>query len=302
MSLGNEWDNVTPGSVAKLNNVTVTYGTGAYLATLDKTKHKLLSCTSTGSGFTLDHIYLCTTDGTSVIDLSPLDSTSINVVQVLYSHPETIDLLLVRTNDLRRAQWDEITTGSATIEDSTIGLGLERYIRMRPNATSGSGATISYPCTLSVDFTDPSMFIAVAQIETASSIAAHIGVGADDVTAADSNTRKYNAEVCTATNNNWFLRSADGTGNSTSDTGTAMTTSKTSLKITHRPDLGTPEVNISVAAGVAFQKTSNIPITGGSPAGNPIKFSVKNSTAADRPLRNYGCRLSFITNATWGYS
>ena len=300
MSLGNEWDNITPASASKLNGVTLTYGTGAYLATLDKTKHKLLVCTSTGSGYTLDHLYLCTTDGTNAIDITPLSSIDINLIEVLYSNPEVIDLLLTKTDDLKKAQWIETVTSTGTIEDKTdVGTG-ERSIRLRPNGTSGSGATISYP-HLKLDFAKPSVFTTKLQIETATSIALHSGVGADDVTAADSNTIKYNAEVCTATNNNWFLRTASGSANSTSDTGTAISANRVGIKITHRPDLGTPETNISVAAGAAFQKTSNIPVSGLTADNNVIKHSVKNSTAADRPLLMYGCRLSYITGSSWGY-
>ena len=43
MSLGDEWTETTAGSASKLNQVTITYGTGAYLSGLDKSKHKTIS-------------------------------------------------------------------------------------------------------------------------------------------------------------------------------------------------------------------------------------------------------------------
>jgi len=73
MALGDEWDETTAGSASKLNGMTVIYGTGSYLAGLDKTKHRLLVATTTNSGFTKDHLYLCSDDGTEVFDLSDVN-------------------------------------------------------------------------------------------------------------------------------------------------------------------------------------------------------------------------------------
>lgn len=307
MSLGNAWENIFGGSVAKLNLSTITFGTGAYLAGLDKTKHKILVCTATGSGFTIDHAYLCKADGSGVIDLSNLvahthtnSNNGGSLTSILYSSPEIIDLLLVKTSDLKKAQWLEQVTGTGTIEDFQDGTTDERAIRMRPNGTSGSGSSVGYPI-MSLLFSSPSTFITKLLIETASSLALHTGVNADLITAADSNTIKYNAEICTATNNNWFLRSANGSANSTSDTGTAMTTSRVGIRLIHRPDLGTPEVNMEIDSGTTFQKTTHIPLTGSSARKNGILHSMKNNTAADRPLKMFGCRLVYETGDSWGY-
>ena len=302
------WNDQTIGDVIRMNRTSIISGTGAYLATLDYTLHKLLHCTSSGSGFTLDHVYLCRTDGSGVDDLGPgsIDSHTHNngtnggeLIHIWRDNPTTVDLWLTKSDDLKKAQWNETTTGTATIEDKTDGTTGERSIRLRPNATSGSGATVRYP-HLKLGFADPSIFICKLQIETASSLALHAGVAADDITAADGNEVKYNAEVCTATNNNWFLRSANGTTNSTSDTGTAMSANRVGIKVTHRPDLGTKEVNMKIDSGSTFQKTSNIPSTGSTLEHNLVKFSIKNNTGADRPLLVYGCRLSYSTSTEWG--
>jgi hypothetical protein len=308
VGLGDEWDNATPASVAKMNGMTVTYGTGAYLAALDKTKHKLVVCTSTGSGLTVDHVYLANSTGTTWLDIGGIlphthsaEDTGGSFKFILLGNPEIIDLDLIKTTDMVTSAWDTVFTGTGSAESATDGSSI-RYIKLRPNATSGSGATIRYPGPLNLDFALSSMFICSTQIDTASSLALHAGVNADDVTAADTNTRKYNAEVCTATNLNWFLRSADNAANSTSDTGTAITTNRVGIKILHLMNLGTPEVNMEIDGGTTFQKTSNVPISGSTTTNNLVKFSIKNSTGADRPYRVYGCRIAYTTSSAWGYA
>jgi len=308
MSLGNAWENITPASTSKMNTSTVVYGSGTYLESLDKTKHKIFVCTSSGGALLVNHIYLCSADGLSLIDVSQVEAHTHSsgagqgglITNIDIAVPEHIDLLLTKTTDVVKASWIQTVTGTGTIEDNTDGSSI-RNVRLRPNATSASGATISYPSTLNLSFAERSIFVAVGQIETATNIAIHTGVGADDVTAADSNTRKYQHEICTVTNNNHWLRTADGTANSASDSGAVISTSKFSIRIIHLPDLGTPEVNMEIDAANFLQKTSNIPTSSASPTANLIKFSVKNSTAADRPYKAYGARLSFMTSSSWGY-
>ena len=296
MSLGNEWDNITPASASKLNGVTLTYGTGAYLATLDKTKHKLLVCTSTGSGYTLDHLYLCTTDGTNAIDITPLSSIDINLIEVLYSNPEVIDLLLTKTDDLKKAQWIEAITSTGVISDDTDGTTGERSIKLDSGATSGASAQISYP-HLQLDFSKRALFEAKIRIGTASSLAFHIGVGADDITAADSNTRKIQCELCTVTNNNFWLRTATGSANSSSDTGVAFGTSRTPIEIRHFP--AEAKTELYVGSGSSLVKTTNIPVDSTTADNNLVKFSLKNSTAASRTMFCYGARLAYYVSDEW---
>src|SRR6188474_3086279 len=231
MSLTDSWGAATPASQTKKNLTSVISGTGAYLASLDKTKHKVLVCTDSGSGFIEDHAYLCTADGLSVIDISdvglhyhsPGTTDGGDLIDVYSVNWTVTDLFLSRVTDLQKANWIQTVTSTGTIEDATDGTTGERSIRLRPNGTSGSGSTISYP-HLSLDFSKRSFYETKVRIETASSLAFHTGVNCDDVTAADSNTIKYNAEVCTTTNNNWFLRSADGSNKTSSDSGIAITT------------------------------------------------------------------------------
>jgi hypothetical protein len=304
MALWDPW-NRTSGSDAKLNLMTLVSGTGAELAALDKTKHRLVACTSTGSGFTIDHVYLFSTDGTTSIDISATDDHTHAaagdgglLTDVLSASPTLVILQLINTDDLKKAQWIETVTGTGSIEDATDGTTGERSIRLRPNGTSGSGATISYP-NLKVEFARRSFFQTKLQIETATSIALHAGVGADDVTAADSNTLKYQAEVCTTTNNNWWLRTATGAAQSGSDSGIAISANRVGVKMEHYPLASTPHVDLYIDANSAFQKTSNIPVSGQSTNSNVVKVSVKNNTAADRPLKFYGARLTYKVTDSW---
>jgi hypothetical protein len=310
MTIGSAWTETTPASVSKLNFMELVSGTGAELAALDKTKHRLVTCTSTGSGFILDHVYLFSTDGTTSLDITASlphnhgsDTTGGFYIDILRDgNPSFVDLWLTKATDLYEASWaspvywNKTVTSTGTVENFTDGTTGERAIRLRPNGTSGSGSTINYP-HLKLDFTKESFFQTKLQIETTTSIALHTGINADDVTAADSNTVKYNAEVCTVTNNNWFLRSADGSSTSTSDSGIAMSANRVSIMVKHFP--GSPLLQLHVDQAAAFEKSSNVPTTGETSDNNLIKHSVKNSTAADRPLKMYGCRVAYTTSSSW---
>lgn len=302
---GTPWTTATPASASKKNKTSVITDSGTNLAALNKSLYKIVTCNSTGGGFTLDHTYYFGDDGTTVIDLTELTSHvhTVNdggkLIYIYYNNPETLDLFLSRPTDIIKANWNQTVTGTGSIEDGGGGAS-KQYIRLRPNGTSGSGATISYTNAVDMSFAAPSIFSAYGNFETASSLAFHAGVNADDVTAADSNTIKYQAEVCTATNNNWWLRTANGSANSASDTGAVIDTSDDSIKLAHDPD-GTANVVMEIDAANTFTKTTNIPTSGSNTTGNFVKFSIKNSTAADIPYRFKGCRLSYVTQGSWAY-
>jgi len=305
MPLGDEWTSIIPGSVAKLNGMTVTYGTGDYLAGLDKTKHKLVVCTSTGSGLTINHVYLASADGTTWIDLSGIiththssSSDGGTLVELFIANPKFMDLSLTKTNDLLKAQWIQTVTSTGTIADDTDGTTGERSIKLLTGATSGSGSTISYP-HLQLDFSKRAIYQTKVRFSATTALAFHSGVGADDVTAADSNTIKFQAEVCTVTNGNWWLRTASGSANSASDTAIAFTTNRTAVKIIHLPDLGTPETDLQIDTGTLLQKTTNIAITGATADINLVKHSLKNSAAADKNLFMYASRLRYTVSDEW---
>ena len=150
-----------------------------------------------------------------------------------------------------------------------------------------------------LNFAKRSQFQFKARIGTATSIALHSGVNPDLVTVADTNTVKYNAEVCTTTNNNWFLRTASGSNKSSSDSGIAISANRVGIRLEHYPDIGTPRVDMYIDANAVFQKTSDIPVSGVTAVTNLIKHSLKNSTAADRTYYVYGNRLRYQILDNW---
>ena len=306
MSLGDAWSETTPGSVSKLNVSTIVYGSGTYLAGLDKTKHKILVCTSTGSGFTVDHVYLCTADGLSVEDLSDVNEhfhtgagdggSFIDIATgnaILDTGAQGFANLTADSTGLYR----QSVTGTGAWTTQTDGTTAERYIRASTGATTASTLSAHTPINLSLEWAKPVKFAAKHQIQTATSIAVKCGFGMEDLAAADDNNRKEGAECCTTVNNNWFAASANGTTRSSSDTGVAFTTSKRAIVGIHHPD--STEFNLYVEDSSLYTKSSNIPTTASSnqpSRGAIFRYTVKNNTGADRLFNFYGTRLIYFVN------
>ena len=310
---GGPWSTSTPASVARKNKTSVISGPGTDLAGITKANYVLVKCDVTGSGLTKDHLYIVAADGNSFIDIAGIpvhNHTSITdggqVVDLFRENPNFCDLRLSRPSDLKRAEWIQTVTGGGTAEDITDGTTGERSVRLRPNLVSGDSSSISYPHS-KLDFSKRSVYQTKVRLEQTTALACHNGVNADFVTDVDSNTQKYNAEVCTVTNNNWFLRTASGSNKSTSDTGIAITNNRTAIRIEHLPDLAPAEADIYIntsatlpaVEGTVFQKTSDIPVTGRTADNNLIKHSIKNSAAADKSMHTYANRLAYYISDNW---
>jgi hypothetical protein len=308
---GTPWLSSTPASVNRKNKTSTITLDGDDIALLDKTKYKIVTCSADGSGYLEDHVYYFSEDGSVETDLTALpDHTHSSAsgdggpmtFMYIKSPASALDLYLSRPTDMIKANWNQTVTGTGSIEDGGGGSSTP-YIRLRPNGTSGSGSTISYTNAYPrYTFDGGAMILTfVGNFETATSLAFHGGINCDDVTAADSNTVKVQAEVCTVTNSNWWIRTATGAANSASDTGVAISTDDKSIKLIH-DSTGTPYAVISVNSGGEFTKTTNVPATAtNNTIGNLLKFSIKNSTAADRPYRFKGARLSWSTSDIWSY-
>jgi hypothetical protein len=294
--------NVTPHSDSRMNRMTNIPNTGTVLAGLDKTKHGIFICTADGGSLTKDHVYFCNADGNALIDLSSMaphthsgstDGGDLN--DIFRINPTHIDLALTKTQDCQKANWDQTFASGGTAEDKTDGTTAERSIRLRPNTTSGGAASIRYP-HLKLDFGKESFYQAKLQLESTSSLAFHTGVRCDLVTSADSNNIKYQAEVCTVTNQNWWLRTADGTANSASDTGIPITTNRTGIRMKFFPG---DVVQLTVGAEATLEKASNVASGGETSTNNLITHSIKNSTTADKPLLVYGTRVVYYVSDDW---
>ncbi len=304
----NSWDDTTVGSVARMNKTGVISGTGAYLAGLDKTKHKLLHCTSTGSGFTLDHVYLCSTDGTSVIDISTIAphnhtkaSGSGSFMTILDNNSDVIDSGSEFMFGIDTDRWTSVVSGtgaSTAVTNYTNGTAYtdESVLKMSTGATSGSTANWRI-AGIPVDYSEDSHFQTLVAISSTTSVNARAGFNLENTSATDDNGRKYGFNLCTSVNGNWFARSANGTTRSDSDMGIAFNTSPTNL--TAVLDRDANEINYYVNFANLLTKTTDVPGTSSGARDNLFRFSVKNNTAADRLMHGIKLRVSYYTSTEW---
>jgi hypothetical protein len=302
------WGN-TVASKVKLNLMTIVSGAGADLATLDFTKHSACRCTSTGSGFTLGHFYV--SDNTQWIDVSVATShthesaiTGGTFFEILAAsgNKDLIDTggFLMFAADV--AKWTTSHTSTANEANDLDGTTAEKSIKLTTGTTSGSRASISMPGGVEMDFGKPSMWQAKTLLTTLSSLNFRWGFHVDNVSSADSNNINYGIEICTATNNNYWARSASGSNKSAEDTTIAATTNRQGTRGICRPDLSPARTITYVDASSGYTKTTDIPVTNGaSPPGtaNIFRFSTKNSTTADRPLFVYASRWRYYGVSDW---
>ena len=305
--LAGPWTDAIEGSASKLNLMTAISGAGDDLAGLDKTKYKLVVCTVTGSGLIADHVYCASADATSWVDLTLQAAHSHTgssdggaLDDVFRANPTFMDtgfFFMEKNGGLKKAAWTETVSSTGSTTDDTTSN--EDSMKLLTGATSGSGATLAKTMNWKLDFTKPSHFQFMLKMSATTALALKAGINCETVTSADDNTVKYEAQLCTVTNANWNLRTANGSNNSESDTGTAFTTSQVSIRLEHFPTLATPKVDMYLDSAAAFTKTSHIPTTGSAGQTNIMKFSLKNSAAADKQAFIYGCRLRFYTSSTW---
>ena len=285
-------DDQTSASATRVNGMWMISGPGADLAGLTPTKHLLLRCTSTGSGFTLNHLYIALADGTNWTDVASGSASNVR------SNPKFIDMTFVKERDIATASWTESNSSTGDCTDDTDGTTSEHSIKLSTGSTSGSRAQITQT-GMKQDFGVDSVFQFKSRIGTLSSLNLRAGVNCDPVTSADSNTASYSAEVCTATNNNWFVRTASGSNKNTSDSTVAATTSRQGVKLEHYAT-GTVKVMMYIDANTAVTTTTTVPTTGQVGANNNVmRFSMKNSTGSDRTWFMYDCRLAYTVSDSW---
>lgn len=299
MAIGDEWTGADAITVAKLNQMTIISGTGAYLATLTAVENgQVVVCTSTGSGFTLNHAYVW--DTTVWVDMTNVEHTHTDsndggsILGVFRTNSTFFDTNTRYTLYPQKVDYIQTVSGTGAItDDSTSSV---YSIKLDTGGTSASGATISIP-GLKVDFANESFFETSVKLGTATSLATKLGPNMETATAADDNNAKYGVESCTVSSANWLVRSATGSASSTQDTGTAMSTSEVNFKVEHYP--GTPKVDCYVNNGTVVTKSSDVATTGASTSANIFKLSIKNSTGASRTMFCYGSRLAYYVSDTW---
>jgi hypothetical protein len=303
--LGAPWTDTTPGSVSKLNLMTVPFGPGTDIAALNKTLYKLVVCTLDGGGLLKDHVYCANAAADAWIDITVTAGHTHSgtndgggLLDIFSGNPLFADTGSDFMHNIDKARWVETLAATGTTANDNDGTTGELSFKLSTGVTSGAAATLAMK-GLKLDFSKRSSFQFKARIGTASSLALHSGVNADDVTAVDSNTAKYDAEVCTVTNNNWNIRTASGSNKTSSDTGIAISANRVAVRLEHHPEFGTPEVDAYIDANTVFQKTGNVPVTGTTAVANLMKHSLKNSTAADRTYYVYANRIRYYISDNW---
>ena len=304
--LGGPWDATTPGSSSKLNLMTVPSGSGADISGLDKTLYKIVVCTLDGGGLLKDHVYVANAAADAWIDISVTGahyhtgtSDGGEFLDIFSANPLFADTGFNFMHNIDKARWVETVTSTGSTANDTDGTTGELSFKLTTGATSGAAATLAMK-GLKLDFAKRSSFQFKARLgATITTLALHSGVNAVDVTAVDSSTVKYNAEVCTVTNSNWNLRTASGTNKTSSDTGTAISTSRVAIRLEHYPTLGVPEVDMYINAATVFQKTSDIPVAGTTGVATLMKHSLKNSSASSRDYFVYANRLRYNILDNW---
>lgn len=298
------WLDQTAASATKLNGMMRISGTGADLSTLSPSVHKFLYCTATGSGFTVEHNYKANAAGDAYLDENTGQTTSggsgatVSYTTTIMTNSKVIDTGAWLNMDMEKAKFSESVSGTGAITDDLDGTTGEMSVKLATGATPGGRSAIT-SVGLKQDFSKRSFLQFKSKLTTLSSLNLRGGVNSDLVTSADSNVVSYSAEICTATNNNWFVRSATTGANTASSTGIAATTNRVGIKLEHYPDLGTPSVLMYIDAAAAVQKTTNVASSGTGTNNNVIRFSVKNSTTADRPWFIYGTRLVYQVLDSW---
>ena len=308
MGLGDSWTDTTPGSPTKLNKVSIISGTGTYISGLSIANHILFRADDSTGGLIADHLYLCSADGLSLIDLSDTNEhnhsstgTGGTMLDILNGNKDVFDSGSYLTINPFKAKWSEVVTGTASTADDIDGSTGEPSVKLSTGATISSVSNIRQLC-MDFDASKRSYFKSVSRLPSTASVALRIGYGMDAWGAADSDSRKYGAEYCSTVNSNWWLRSATGSARSASDTGVAATTNRTSIRCEHYPDLGIPKIDIYINEGTVFTKTSNIPTTylDNEPSpGNIFRVSLINNTGSDKLAYFYGTRLVFQVRPSW---
>lgn len=294
------WGDQTIGTASRRNLTGIISGTGTYLAGLNKSQFKLLHCTSTGSGYTKDHLYLCLTDGSGVIDITSVDSHDHTTsgseggdfIDVLLHNYTLIDTQYMDNIDIN--MWNSTITSTGSVSETEAGwYSGSKVIKVSTGTTSGSAASLKLSSS-PVNYTYEAAFQAIFQLDTSSSsIAFKLGYCQEHGASADDNVRKMGIVGCTSVNGNFFARSADGDSRSDSDMGVAFDTA-VRQGIVHKQETG-GTIDYYIDGTLRLTKSSDVPIDGEGCDSTHFRFTVKNNTAADRTLILHKLRMTYHT-------
>ena len=304
------YNDQTPLLVSRLNKSTVISGSGAYLASLSLGQFKLLHCTSTGSGYTIDHLYLVKGDGTSAIDISGIaDHTHSGsgdggaFTEIFTGMAEHIYVYLYQ---IVQTEWNNVTSGTGSVEehDDLSGWTENTVLKLLTGTTSASTSNIKH-AGFGPSWSEFSGFLAYFKLDQTTDIASRWGYYMDNLNSADTNTRRHGLAQCTSVNNNWFGNTANGSSRSESDTGTAISTSATWMKSECHPagdsHNGSPHQDVSIDGTLKLTKTNDIPTGSSGPNdSNLFRVSLKNNTGSSKSVWLIKLKYAYQANDWWG--
>lgn len=227
-------------------------GTGADIAAIvSPPTGKTAICTSAGSGFNSGVTYQW--DGTQWIaiagSLSEMFRTNIR------------QLLLINEPFPRKELWSESTTGATVSNNDTDG-----GFQIVTNTTAQNRSTMSKKASARYSFAEYFTFLAKIDLSVSVRLLFRCGVGMPPANDFVSTRRCVGLEIDNDTdvNKNMFLRSSDGTTNTSQDTG-QVGTAVHNWRVEFRPGV---DIKVYRDGTLLITKTTNVPSSSDTGSGN----------------------------------
>lgn len=277
---------------AKMNNMTIIGGTGAYLAALTgKQKGEIVIAYDTASGFIQWHIF--TWDGVSSwIDITlPIHQHSSGSDGGTYQKiRQANNLLFDYIHQLPHiANWQQVISGTGAAINMNDN-GTDVAMRMQTGTTSTGYATL-YNGGVQLDFSQEAVWNIFWQLSAVNNLYFNLGLNMEDINAAQNNNAKIGLEWCDGqATANYYVTTASGSARSSSDSTVAITSTLDGVKMFFTP---AAQASFTFDAGpTTINKTTNLPSTSTN-ANNVLRMGIKNNNGgvANRDLRIPGLQL-----------
>lgn len=281
-----------------LNNATVHKMTGAEifaLTTADTIPGYLVYCTATGNGFTIDNLYKMNETNTAweVVGLENHTHTSTSGGTLFDVNRANmgIDFFYNNLAPTAGAFYTAVgSNGTVTSTDPLIGTVIST------SATSGGHATATLG-GVRIKFGAKSAFQVKLRATSATNFTTtRIGINAEHANEANTTTRKYLIEGCSASGVNWLVGSADNTTRSTLSTSTGVAQGGHD---SYAIDNTLAAIELRFNGSLVASKTSNLPVTSNS-TNAFFRAGIKNTAAETKDLQLAGLRVAgTIEDADW---
>jgi hypothetical protein len=290
-------------SPARFNRKTNTHLTGAEIAALNPTyPNQIVVCTATGSGFTVDTMYMRNTANTTWIGGSG----------GIHTHDANTDAAgglfseITRLN-LAKVLWENIpspTTGQFRVDVASGGGVSDVHPQLNLSTGTTSGWAHIGRAGVGLSFASNQRFLARLYVTHNTNLTARLGVVTERVDeTGDHPARKYGLEACdsASTARNWDVFSSDGT------TRTATVSTESVAQASARAY----RLDYTVATDVKFYvngsttpnvtKTSNVPGGNVVNGGRTIGAGIKHNSGPAKNMFISGMAFSGVPSTTaWG--